>query len=160
MHRHLGGTPPAVDLKRESALAAVLVAGSREGLLTAAHDVSDGGLAMTLTEMCLRYGFGARIALPDSIAGGDPFVALFSESAGRAVVSLPADHEERLAELCSGADVPLQRIGTVSGSGTGSTGILDVDGILALPLDRLRSAHEGTLPALLGALAPTGADAA
>jgi phosphoribosylformylglycinamidine synthase subunit PurL len=156
VHRYLGGTPPAVDLKRESALAAVLVAGSRKGLLTAAHDVSDGGLAVTLTEMCLRYGFGARITLSDSIAGGDPFVALFSESAGRAVVSAPFGHEERLAELCSGANLPIQRIGTVSSSGDA---ILDVDGIFALPLDRLRSAHEGTLPALLGALAPTGTDA-
>ncbi len=110
--------------------------------------------------MCLRYGFGARITLADSLGGGDPFVALFSESAGRAVVSVPAGNEERLAELCSGAEVPLQRIGTVSSAGTGSTAVLEVEGIFALPLERLRSAHEGTLPALLGALAPTGTDAA
>ncbi len=153
VHRHLGGTPPAVDLEREAALAAVLVAGSRERLLTAAHDVSDGGLALTLAEMCLRFGVGAQIALPDSVAGGDPFVALFSESAGRAVVAVPAAHERRLSELCAAGKVACQRIGT---GGTGSSAAsLDVDGVFALPLARLRDAHEGTLPTLLGALAPT-----
>src|SRR6185437_16092394 len=56
-HRHLGGTPPAVDLEREAVLAAVLVAGSRDGMLTSAHDVSDGGLAVALAELCLRFGY-------------------------------------------------------------------------------------------------------
>ncbi len=88
-----GGPPPAIDLQRESVLAAVLVAGSREGLVTSAHDVSDGGLAITLAEMCLRFGFGARL---DVRGRRDPFVALFSESAGRAVVAVPALHEERV----------------------------------------------------------------
>ena len=43
-HQHLGGRPPQVDLAREQALARVLIAGSRDGLLTSAHDLSDGGL--------------------------------------------------------------------------------------------------------------------
>ncbi len=150
VHRHLGGTPPAVDLQRESVLAAVLVAGSHEGLLTSAHDVSDGGLAITLAEMCLRFGFGARVDVREA---GDPFVALFSESAGRAVVAVPALHEERFTELCASGELPCRRIGVVSDFGDDAT--LDVAGVLALPLTQLRDAHEGTLPALLGALAPT-----
>jgi phosphoribosylformylglycinamidine synthase len=150
VHRHLGGTPPAIDLQRESVLAAVLVAGSREGLLTSAHDVSDGGLAITLAEMCLRFGFGARIDVRET---GDPFVALFSESAGRAVVAVPALHEERFTELCASGALPCRRIGAVSDFGDEAT--LDVADVLELALTRLRDAHEGTLPALLGALAPT-----
>ncbi|HEX4019444.1 MAG TPA: phosphoribosylformylglycinamidine synthase subunit PurL [Frankiaceae bacterium] len=149
-HRHLGGTPPAIDLQRESVLAAVLVAGSREGLLTSAHDVSDGGLAITLAEMCLRFGFGARVDMRES---GDPFVALFSESAARAVVAVPALHEERFIELCASGELPCRRIGVVTNDGDGAG--LDVADVLALPLDQLRDAHEGTLPALLGDLAPT-----
>src|SRR5664279_352075 len=92
-----GGQPPAVNLERERELAAVLVAGSRDGMLTAAHDISDGGLATTLAEMCLRFGYGARIALPE---GSDPFVELFSESAGRAVVAVPLGRETRFTDLC------------------------------------------------------------
>src|SRR3712207_6876469 len=55
------------------------------------HDVADGGLAQTLAESALRHGTGARLDL-----GDDPFTALFSESAGRAVRS-----EEHTSELQS-----------------------------------------------------------
>ncbi len=150
VHRHLGGAPPAVDLQREAVLATVLVAGAREGLLTSAHDVSDGGLAITLAEMCLRFGFGARI---DVSQVGDPFVALFSETAGRAVVAVPALHEQRFIELCAAGELPCRRIGVVASAGEAAG--LEVAGVLALPLEQLRAAHEDTLPALLGSLAPT-----
>ncbi len=86
LNGHLGGLPPQVDLQRERILGEILVAGSRDGMLTAAHDVSDGGFAMTIVEMALRSGVGARLWLPDDI---DPFVQLFAESAGRAVVVVP-----------------------------------------------------------------------
>ena len=94
VHGHLGGRPPAVDLAAERALAD----GPRRrpratGMLDRAHDLSDGGLAQALVESCLRGGVGARIALP---AGVDPFVALFSESAGRAVVVGRRGIEERV----------------------------------------------------------------
>ena len=85
VHAHLGGLPPAVDLGAERRLAELLVAGSRDHLLTAAHDLAVGGLAQTLVEMALRGGRGARVLLPTE---ADPFVALFSESAARAVVTV------------------------------------------------------------------------
>ena len=76
-HGHLGGRPPAPDLDAERRLAALLAAAAADGLLTAAHDLSDGGLAVALAESCLRGGAGCTVRLP-----GDPFTALFSESAG------------------------------------------------------------------------------
>ena len=79
-HGHLGGHPPAPDLDAERRLAALLVAAAAAGLLSAAHDLSDGGLAVALAESCLRGGVGCTVRLP-----GDPFTALFSESAGRCV---------------------------------------------------------------------------
>ncbi len=51
----------------------VLVAGSRDGMLPAAHDLSDGGLALALVESCLRFGHGARVVLPE---GGLPWVRI------------------------------------------------------------------------------------
>jgi len=94
----------AGDLQRERILGEILVAGSRDGMLTAAHDVSDGGFAMTIVEMALRAGIGARLWLPDGI---DPFVQLFSESAGRAVVVVPRSEELRFSEMCGAAACPL-----------------------------------------------------
>ena len=53
VHGHLGGRPPAVDLEAERLLGEILVAGSRDGMISAAHDVSEGGLVQTLVEMCI-----------------------------------------------------------------------------------------------------------
>ena len=64
VHGHLGGLPPVVDLQRERLLGEILVAGSRDGMLSAAHDVSDGGVGQVLVEMALRSGVGARCWVP------------------------------------------------------------------------------------------------
>ena len=149
-HRHLGGRPPKVDLARETLLAAVLVAGSRDGMLSSAHDLSDGGLGIALAELCLRFGYGSRIVLPEGLA--DPFVALFSESAGRAVVAVPRSQELRFTDMCEARGLPWQRIGVVDGAPAGNPA-LEIQGVLRLALTELRDAYEGTLPALLGALA-------
>ncbi|AEW95712.1 MULTISPECIES: phosphoribosylformylglycinamidine synthase subunit PurL [Streptomycetaceae] len=139
-HGHLGGLPPAVDLEREKLLAEILISGSRDGMIDAAHDLSDGGLVQALAESCLKGGKGARIVLPE---GADPFVTLFSESAGRAVVAVPRSEELRFTDMCAARGLPAARIGVVDGD------TLDVQGQFAIPLAELRQAHEATVPALL-----------
>ena len=64
-HGHLGGRPPAPDLDAERRLAALLAAAVADGLLSAAHDLSDGGLAVALAESCLRGGTGCTVRLPE-----------------------------------------------------------------------------------------------
>ncbi|MEV4742376.1 phosphoribosylformylglycinamidine synthase subunit PurL [Streptomyces sp. NPDC049555] len=140
IHDHLGGLPPKVDLEREKLLAEILIAASRDGMADAAHDLSDGGLVQALVESCLRGGKGARIVVPDGL---DPFVFLFSESAGRAVVSVPRSEELRFADMCGARGLPATRIGVVDGEE------IDVQGQFTLPLVELRAAHEATIPALL-----------
>ena len=143
VHGHLGGLPPRVDLGAEKALGALMAGAAVDGLVTAAHDVSDGGLAQTLVEMVLRRGVGARVSLA-SVAGGDPFVALFAESVARAVVAVPADRYDDLVARASSSGVPVTRIGTTGGSA------LTVEGLFEVGVDDLRGAHEGTLPTLFG----------
>ena len=143
-HRHLGGRPPQVDLARERLLGEVLVSGSRDGMLSSAHDLSDGGLAQVLVESALANGVGARVVLPPGLS---PFVQLFSESAGRALVSVPRSEELRFTEMCSARGLPCLRIGVTDGDA------LDVQDVLRIALDQLRAAHEATLPALFGPLA-------
>ena len=79
-------------------------------MLSSAHDLSDGGLAQALVESCLRHGIGARVEL-DDVAGDDPFVALFSESAARVLVTVAPDDEERLFELAADHGVPVTSLG-------------------------------------------------
>jgi phosphoribosylformylglycinamidine synthase II len=144
-HDHLGGRPPVVDLEHEQRLARVLVEASRSGLLRSAHDLADGGLAQALVESCLRRGHGVAVDLPEGL---DPFVALFSESTGRVLVSLAPDAEADLAALCAEAGIPLARLGAVTGAGGPE---LAVRGQFTLPLGQIREAWSATLPAVLGA---------
>jgi phosphoribosylformylglycinamidine synthase len=101
-------------------------------------------------EAALKNGIGARIVLPESEL--TPFVQLFSESAGRAIVTVPRSEELRFTEMCDARGLPCARIGVTDGT------TQDVQDVLTVGLDELRTAHESTLPALFGPLA--GASAA
>jgi phosphoribosylformylglycinamidine synthase len=146
VHDHLGGRPPAVDLPAEKALGELLAALGREGLVTSAHDLADGGLAQALAESALRYGTGAALRLSDFPPALDPFTALFSESAARVVVT--TTDPEAVRATAEWAGVPVTELGTTGGSGPDA--VLAVDGVAELPLAELRAAWSATLPALFG----------
>jgi phosphoribosylformylglycinamidine synthase len=139
-HGHLGGLPPVVDLAAEARLAALLARFAAEGLLTGSHDLSDGGLAQALVEACLVGGRGATVQLPQL----DPFVALFSESAGRVLVSVAPEHVGEVLSQAADVRIAARELGTAGGP------VLAVDGIPEVSLAMLRTAWEGTLPALFG----------
>ncbi len=140
---HLGGRPPAVDLGREKLLAQVLTAASRDGLVSAAHDLSEGGLIQAVVESALAGETGCRIVLPDGV---DPFVFLFSESAGRVLVAVPRTEESRFTAMCEARGLPAARIGVVD---QGSDAV-EVQDQFTVPLAELRDISEGVLPALFG----------
>src|SRR5690349_2342045 len=148
VHGHLGGLPPAVDLVAEQLLGEILVNASRDGLVDAAHDLSDGGLAIALAESVLRYGVGARIWLDEVCErdGIDAFTALFSESAARVVVTVPRSEEVRFTDMCTARGQVHARIGVVDDATDG----LDVQGHFAVTLDDLRTAHTSTLRTVFG----------
>jgi phosphoribosylformylglycinamidine synthase II len=128
----VAGAPPALDLAAEKRLIACLVALAAEGAIRSAHDVSDGGLAVTLAESC----FGAEGLSADVFLGGRSFssdielqeeigasapeghtpaeLALFGEQGARAIVSLSPASLARVTEIAAQYKVNLQRIGTVS----------------------------------------------
>jgi phosphoribosylformylglycinamidine synthase len=139
-----------VNLPAERALADLLAGLGRDGLVTSAHDLADGGLAQALAESALRYGVGARLRVD-----GDPFTALFSESTARAVVT--TSDPARVRAAAEAADVSITELGTTGGDA------LAVDGLLDLGLAELRAAWTATLPALFGTpeatvgAVPTGA---
>ncbi len=138
-HGHCGGRPPEVDLAAERALADVLTGAAAGGLLEAAHDLSEGGLAIALAECCLDQGVGCQVAL-----AGDLFTQLFSESAARAVVAVRPGCERAFAALAARHGVPVTELGVAGGDS------LVVQGGFAIHVDELAAAHAGTLPALFG----------
>lgn len=139
VHGHLGGLPPKADLAAERSLAQLLHA--LVGVVSAAHDLSDGGLMQALAEPAMTSGIGVSVTLE-----GDAFVGLFSESAARAIVTVPAGAEGRLAELAAAHGVPLTELGVTGGSSYSiSTGV----GAIEIPLAELTAAWQATLPAAL-----------
>nr|WP_187353535.1 phosphoribosylformylglycinamidine synthase subunit PurL [Dietzia kunjamensis] len=142
-HDHLGGLPPTVDLTWEATLARIMATSSKDGLITGAHDLSEGGLAQALVESALAGECGIRVVLPE---GADPFVWLFSESSGRVIVSVPRGEEIRFQQMLTAQNIPHARVGVTDPD----SGTFEVQGQFTLTTDELRAAHEGTLPALFG----------
>ncbi|MFA9432648.1 phosphoribosylformylglycinamidine synthase subunit PurL [Egicoccus sp. AB-alg2] len=128
----LGGRLAPVDLDREAAIGEVLQVAARERLLQTAHDVSAGGLLVTLAESCVAGAVGVEVAVDPDL---DPAQALFSESPGRVVVTVTSRNVRAFAQLCADAEVPLTDIGTVGGDALVVRGLVDVT------LDDLEAAH-------------------
>jgi len=147
IHSHLGGHPPVLDLQSEMALAEILVAGSSQKLFSAAHDVSEGGIAQTIAEMAMRSGFGVRVEVP---AGLDAFTFLWSESATRAVVVVPQNRNEEFLALCQSKSLAATKVGAVDSLSKA----IEVSGVfgetISLDIEELRAISEETLPRLFG----------
>lgn len=150
VHKHLGGKPPVADLAAEKNLANLLHSAAQSGIISAAVDLSEGGLAQALVYGCLRFNVGARVWLTeimerDSI---DATAALFSESQGRVLVSVPREEDVKFRGLCDGRGYPVLRIGVTDGKT--DVAALEVQDEFTLPLATIRDAHRGTLPQRFG----------
>src|SRR5690606_31440417 len=148
IHDHLGGLPPAVDFDREKELAALLHAGSQSSIIASAPDLSDGGLAQALAESVLRFGVGARVWLGDILErdGVDVATALFSESTGRVLVSVPREDDVKFRGLCEGRNYPVLRMGVTDKASNS----LEIQDLFTATIDELRATHTATLPAAFG----------
>jgi phosphoribosylformylglycinamidine synthase len=120
----------------------------RAGVITSAHDCSDGGLGIALAECCVADRDNAGGADIDLSAWKDiPNRAiLFGETQGRIVVSTSAP--ERVLEIAKNAGVPCSRIGTVRRKSENLT-IKLPDSILKAPLARLARAFHDTIPSIM-----------
>jgi phosphoribosylformylglycinamidine synthase len=147
IHAHLGGHPPVLDLQAEMTLAEILAAGSVQQLFSAAHDVSEGGIAQTIAEMAMRSGVGVRLDVP---AGLDAFTFLWSESATRAVVVVLQNRNDEFLALCESRSFPVTKFGAVD-SLSKSIELAGVFGeTILLDIEELRDISEETLPRLFG----------
>ncbi len=137
----VAGRPPSLDLERERALHMFLHEVGRLDLLASAHDCSDGGLAIALAESAILGGQGFAVSVPGDLP---PHVALFSESASRAVVSVAPEREDAVLDLAERFGVPRTRLGETGGPRA------VFDRLFETTVDELRDAYEGAIPRLLG----------
>jgi phosphoribosylformylglycinamidine synthase subunit PurL len=106
------GAPPAVNLAAEKRLIGTLVALASEGKLQSAHDVSDGGLAVTLAESCFASGgLSAEISLTSKEPNE---AALFGERGARAVVSVTPENVSAVRRIAAQYEVAVVELGRVA----------------------------------------------
>jgi phosphoribosylformylglycinamidine synthase subunit PurL len=135
------GAPPPVDLATERRNGELVRAWIEAGAIEACHDLSDGGLAVALAEMVLASGIGADLEVPpDSDPGW-----LFGEDQGRYLLAARPERLEALLAAAGRQGVLARRVGTTGG------GALTLAAGDAICLHELARAHEGWLPALMGA---------
>ncbi len=143
----LAGLPPQVDLANEARLAEFF--GGVEGV-SAAHDLSEGGLSQAVFELLLASGLGADLNL--EAVHEDAFTALFSESASRVLIAVSRDRVDAALERAAAVGVPAVVVGETSASGKLSFGDQEV------AVDELAQAWAATLPQHFGhSVAPNAA---
>ena len=145
----VAGEPPAIDLAAEKRLQECLVALAAEGAVRSAHDISDGGIAVTLAECCfasedqrsMLRPYGASVRLEDE---GPAEAVLFGERGARAVVSAATGSIGRILEIARQYGVEAREIGRVTGDGAFRVE-LKGRAVIQSPLDRLRDAWAHSL---------------
>jgi phosphoribosylformylglycinamidine synthase len=132
------GPPPPVDLAAERRHGDFVRGLIRAGVVTAVHDVSDGGLLIALAEMAMASGIGAVLEAPSGIP---PHAFWFGEDQARYIVTAKDVHG--VMQQANAAGVPLTRLGATGGA------VLAVDGERPLPVDELKQRFEAWLPAYM-----------
>jgi phosphoribosylformylglycinamidine synthase len=130
------GAPPPVDVQMEKVAGQAVRELIRGGLISACHDLSDGGLMVALAEMALAGGIGCTLMDPGAPRHG----LLFGEDQGRYIVGAPRSNVKTIIAAVDELGVPVRVIGTTGGSS------LAVEGAGAVPLATLKQLNEAWFP--------------
>jgi phosphoribosylformylglycinamidine synthase II len=158
VHGVVAGAPPACDLQAERAAIEALLECIEGGLVSSAHDCSDGGLAVALAECCIanrdrKYGVDADVGFAESIPSR---AVLFGEAQGRFILSTAS--ADRVLEIARAHAVPARQIGVVAEADQGFR-IATADCLLSADVLALSDAYHGAIPAIMSRAA-LGSDAA
>ncbi|MEO1193297.1 MAG: phosphoribosylformylglycinamidine synthase subunit PurL [Pseudomonadota bacterium] len=137
------GPPPPVDLEAERRTAKLVRKLAREGLITACHDLSDGGLAIAAAEMALAGKVGISLEKPEEAAALSLIAWLFGEDQGRYL--LATSRPKKVLKKADKKSLPACLVGTVGGEA------LILPGGGAISLANLSERHEAWMPAYMNA---------
>ncbi|TPI61696.1 phosphoribosylformylglycinamidine synthase subunit PurL [Mesorhizobium sp. B3-1-7] len=141
IHGRGDGPPPPVDLDHEKRVGDHVRALIASGIVTSAHDLSDGGLAIALAEMAMASGIGAIVP---GLTGTDPIPVWFGEDQGRYLLTLSIDPQsgewDRVREEQGMLGIFAPWIGTTGGRE------LKLGETRPIPVSELTAAHEGWFP--------------
>ena len=136
------GLPPQLDLQKEVALQKTVLQAIQKGWVRSAHDLTEGGLAVALSESCIGHRFGARVALETSLT---PSELLFSESQSRVVLSVASDNVDDVLALAKKHAVSAQRIGEVTEKGASLQVAINGQTVIRENVNELGELWEGAI---------------
>ncbi len=141
LHGQMGDQAPTPDIDHETRLVTLLLEGQK--YFAAAHDISNGGFAATISEMVLKSNIGATIDLPAQFIPGGVTAGLFAETPGRVVVAVKSSDVAGLTSLAESHKIALHKVGITGGDALAINGA-------SIPLTQLRAAFTETFPKLFG----------
>jgi len=143
VHGLCTGRPPRPDLSMEMQLQELLQAAIAAGLVSAAHDLSDGGLLVAVAEMALAAGCGAQLEI--SCTELPLQRLLFAEGGARVLVTVPAAELEAFAALCYARGFPQQPLGYVHAKSQLQLRLAGEE-VFSLDLKCLEKAYQEAIP--------------
>lgn len=141
MHGLTTGDAPDIDLDFEVKLQQTLLTLIRNQTISAAHDLSDGGLAVTMAEMALFSGKGAALSV--RALGEDPYEVLYSEAQSGVVVTASFEKSKAAEKAFKESGIPFTTLGVVGGEE------LLIDTEIQLPVGKLHKSHESGIPSAM-----------
>jgi len=138
------GAPPPVDLTLEKRHGDFVRSLINQDMIHAAHDISDGGLAVALAEMVIKSGQGMRVVLPQG--GGRLDAALFGEDQARYLLAVGGDDWEKIKKNAADAAIEIDELGVVGGDK------MVVEGCLELDIAKLVTVYENWFPHFMDVL--------
>ena len=133
-HNLVAGMPPQIDLSFEKAIQDACRESVEAGILSSAHDCSDGGLAVALAECCIKGKKGVQLELDEKFRSD---AVLFGETQSRIITSLPAQNLASLEEIANKYEIPIKILGMVGGDS------LKIKGLIELKIETLMQAWKG-----------------
>ncbi|WP_455474902.1 phosphoribosylformylglycinamidine synthase subunit PurL [Bartonella sp. B30(2025)] len=135
------GAPPPVDLQIEKKHGQFVREVIHRGFVHAAHDISDGGLAIALAEMVIKANKGMKIKLSNKSLR---HAELFGEDQGRYLLAIKPDSLNDFKNLAQINEIPITELGIVEGD------TLDIKDVLQLSISKLTKAYESWFPEFMG----------
>ncbi|MFU8812776.1 MAG: phosphoribosylformylglycinamidine synthase subunit PurL [Balneolaceae bacterium] len=132
------GDTPDIDLPFEANLQKALLGAIQKQMVTAAHDLSDGGLATALAEMAIHSGLGADVTLDE--LNGSEHEKLFSEAQSGVLVTSRSGGEKELEKHLAAAGIPAVKLGSTGGN------TLTISGLLSVAVEELAVPYETAIP--------------
>ncbi len=141
IHGMTTGDAPYIDLPFEVKLQKVLLKAIREQRINAAHDISDGGLAVAIAEMAIFSGLGALLSVKE--LDGTHYEVLYSEAQSGVLVTVPKEDARSFEKYCAAQEIPFQELGLTGGKH------LEIDEFIKQPVDKLKELYETSLPSAM-----------